>query len=585
MSEMAVLVLDGHSRAALETLQSLGRADVQVDVATEAKDCLAMHSRHVGRKLCQPSQERVADFHAWLRAQDKIRNYALIVPATETSLLGLRQLKENDPLRQKAVIPGNEAIDIALDKEKTWQLARELGVPAPASVLLSSLSETGEVPQFPVVLKPTHSKVMIDGELRTLAVAVVRNEAERQEQLRRWLPLTPVQQQQYVSGRGVGVEFLFNRGRRAWHFAHERVHEYPLTGGASSYRRSIDPPEALLRDAEKLLTTLHWHGVAMVEFKMDANGQHWLMEINPRLWGSLALSIDAGVDFPLGLLQIAKGEEPAAQPIYRVPYYTRDLRTDVDWLKNNLRADPQNPLLHTRPRSLSFLELCRPLIGCESWDHFDWRDLGITRRALTLAVTDQVRLVYGKLKNWRTQRRVLRRHRTLLHRLTAAGGPSKIVFLCYGNICRSPLAAGLAEQRLSGLSIESAGFHNQTGRSCPEKILRIGDSLGIDLLNHRSARVTPDHLASADLVIVMDLENLGRLRKEFPEIADRATLLGLFGTPGTLAIADPYLAEAAATNRICEQVRASVEGLALWVARAKCAAYTPAVPSTAAGHR
>ena len=64
MSEMTVLVLDGHSRAALETLQSLGRAGVQVDLAAEAKDCLAMHSRYVARKLQQPSQERIADFHA-----------------------------------------------------------------------------------------------------------------------------------------------------------------------------------------------------------------------------------------------------------------------------------------------------------------------------------------------------------------------------------------------------------------------------------------------------------------------------------------------------------------------------------------
>lgn len=585
MSEMTVLVLDGHSRAALETLQSLGRTGVQVDLAAEAKDCLAMHSRYVTRKLRQPSQERAAGFHAWLRAQDNKRNYALIVPATETSLLGLRQLNENDPLRRKAVIPGDKAIDIALDKEKTWQLARELGVRAPASVLLSSLSEIGQVRQFPVVLKPTHSKVMVDGELRTLAVAVVRSEAERQEQLLRWLPLTPVQQQQYVAGRGVGVEFLFDRGRKIWHFAHERVHEYPLTGGASSYRRSIDPPAALLHDAEKLLTALQWHGVAMVEFKMDANGQYWLMEINPRLWGSLALSVDAGVDFPLGLLQIAKGEEPASQQKYKVPYYTRDLRTDVDWLKSNLKADPQDPLLHTQSRSFSFLELLRPLSGRESWDHFDWHDLGITRRALTLAVTDQVRPVYRKIKNWQTRRRLLRRHKALLQRLAAAGGPGKIVFLCYGNICRSPLAARLAEQRLSGVAIESAGFHEQGGRSCPEKILRIGNSFGINLSGHRSARVMENHLANADLAIVMDLENLHRLRREFPEIADRTTLLGLFGTPGTLAIADPYLAEEAATNRICEQVRAGVEGLALWAAKAKLATYTPAVPSTAAGSR
>jgi len=585
MSEMTILVLDGHSRAALETVQSLGRAGMQVDLAAEAPDCLAMHSRYISRKLQQPSQERAADFQSWLREQDRLRDYTLIVPATETSLLGLRQLDENDPLRRKAVIPGDKALDIALDKEKTWQLAHQLGVPTPSGILLSTLSDIGPAQQFPVVLKPTHSKVVVDGALRTLAVAVVENESERQEQLRRWLPLTQVQQQEYIQGRGVGVEFLFNRGRKIWHFAHERVHEYPLTGGASSYRRSINPPAAMLQDAQKLLTTLHWHGVAMVEFKIDTKGQHWLMEINPRLWGSLALSIDGGVDFPLGLLQIVRGEQPAPQPKYKVPYYTRDFRTDVDWLKCNIRADRHDPLLHTRSRAISFLELLRPLLGRESWDHFDWHDLGMSRRVLTVAVTDQLRPVYRKLKAWQTKARLLRHHGNVLRRVKAAGGPRKIFFLCYGNICRSPLAAALAAKRLSGVTIDSAGFHEQTGRSCPQKILGIGKSFGIDLSSHRSARVTRDDWANADLVIAMDLENLKCLRQEFPEMANRTTLLGLFGTPETLAIADPYLADEAATSRICEQVRQGIEGLAAWVEGRKHAASTSAIPTPAVGGR
>lgn len=585
MRQTTVLVLDGHCRAALETLQSLGRAGVQVDLAAETQDCLAMHSRYISRKLQQPSQERAADFQAWLREQDNLRNYALIVPATETSLLGLRQLDENDPLRRKAIIPSDKALDIALDKEKTWQLAHQLGVSAPGGVLLSTLSEIGHVQAFPVVLKPTHSKVVVNGTLRTLAVAVVKNESERQEQLRRWLPVTAVQQQEYIQGRGVGVEFLFNRGKKIWHFAHERVHEYPLTGGASSYRRSIDPPVAMLQDAERLLSALNWHGVAMVEFKIDAKGQHWLMEINPRLWGSLALSIDAGIDFPLGLLQIAQSEEPVPQPKYKVGYYTRDLRTDVDWLKCNLRANQRDPLLHTQSRGLSFFQLLRPLFGRESWDHFDWRDLGITRRALALAMTDQVRPIYRKIKNWQIKRKLRRHHNALLRRLKAAGGPSKIVFLCYGNICRSPLAAALAEEQMSGIAIHSAGFHEQSGRNCPQKILWIGTAFGIDLSSHRSARITRDQLANADLVIAMDLENLSRLRQEFPEMANRTTLLGLFGRPETLAIADPYLADEAASNRICEQVREGVEGLASWVGERKRAESTSAIPTTATGGR
>jgi protein-tyrosine-phosphatase/predicted ATP-grasp superfamily ATP-dependent carboligase len=582
MSAIAVLVLDGHSRAALETLQSLGRAGVQVELAAETQDCLAMHSRYISRKLQQPSQERAADFRAWLRELDRLRNYALIVSATETSLLGLRQLDENDPLRRKAVIAGDKALEIALDKEKTWQLAHQLGVSAPRGVLISTLSDIGPVQQFPVVLKPTHSKVMVDGALRTLAVAIVKNESERQEQLQRLLPHTQVQQQEYIQGSGVGVEFLFKRGKKIWHFAHERVHEYPLTGGASSYRRSINPPAAMLQGAERLLTALHWHGVAMVEFKIDAKGQHWLMEINPRLWGSLALSIDAGVDFPLGLLQVARGEQPAPQPKYKVPYYTRDLRTDVDWLKCNLTANQHDPLLHTRSRTVSFLELLRPLFGRESWDHFDWRDLGLTRRALALAGTDQVRPIYHKIKNWQIKRKLRRHHNALLRRLKAEDGLSKIVFLCYGNICRSPLAAALAEKRLSGVRIDSAGFHEQTGRSCPQKILRIGTAFGIDVSSHRSARVTRDQLANADLVIAMDLGNLNRLRQEFPEMANRTTLLGLFGKPETLVIADPYLADEAASNRICKQVLEGVEGLASWVEETKRAASTSAIPTTAA---
>src|SRR4029077_3602676 len=117
--------------------------------------------------------------------------------------------------------------------------------------------------------------------------------------------------------------------------------------------------------AEELLTALHWHGVAMVEFKMDANGRYWLMEINPRLWGSLALSVDTGVNFPLGLLQVARGEQPSAQPDYKL-VYTRDLRTDLEWIKANLRADPQDPLLLTRSRSFSLIEFLRPLTGRES---------------------------------------------------------------------------------------------------------------------------------------------------------------------------------------------------------------------------
>ena len=382
---MRVLVLDGHSRAALETLQALGKVHADIDVSSEAADALAFCSIYLHGRLVQPSTVEQEAFIAWLQDLDRSNQYTLIVPSTEASLIALNGLPDDHPLRAKAIIPARQSIDTALDKRKTFELATRLKIPAPPSHLIvapeaAALPEQLPAPApFPLVMKPVRSKVVIGTQLVTINAALVANPQARNGYLKSWLPHTPILESEYFPGHGIGIELLFNRGKKCWHFAHERIHECPLSGGASSYRRSIAPPPAMLADAERLLAALQWHGVAMVEFKMNAKGDYRLIEINPRLWGSLALSIDAGVNFPLGLLALAQGREPPAQPAYRFGYYTRDLLEDVGWLWENLRADHADPLLITRPRLPAFLELFRPLLGRESWDHFDLKDLAVTR--------------------------------------------------------------------------------------------------------------------------------------------------------------------------------------------------------------
>lgn len=388
---MPVLVLDGHSRAAIETVQSLGRARLNIDVAAESLDCLAMRSRYITRKLLQPPPHAAGNFHGWLSEQDAQRKYELIVPSTEASLLALRSLEESDSLRGRSALPGNEALDLALDKQRTGQLGRDLGIPTPESVLLSRDNSIAPPSSYPVVLKPVHSKITVNGKLETVAAETIRDENAYKSYLERWLSHTTLLRQEHIAGRGVGANFLFDRGKKVWHFLHERIHELPLSGGASSYRRSVPPMSPLLDDAEKILTTLKWHGVAMVEFKVDVHGRHWLMEINPRLWGSLALAIDAGVNFPWGLWLLAQHLEIPPQPEYRSYYYTRDLRSDLEWMKANLRANRNDHLLLAKPWIPALMELFRPLIGRESWDHFDFRDLAVTRAILSASFRNQLR--------------------------------------------------------------------------------------------------------------------------------------------------------------------------------------------------
>src|SRR3989454_473918 len=302
-------------------------------VSAENQRCFAFHSIYASGKVKQPPHADHEQFISWLRALDARFHYALLIPATELSLLVFRALPQADPLRLKAVLPSDDALDVTLDKHRTWCLASRLGIPVPSSVTIRSLDEVPPAERFPVVLKPIRSKVRIGTTLASASAAIIGDDTARMEFLRTWLQHVPIQQQDYIEGCGIGVEFLYGSGVQLWHFAHERIHEFPLTGGGSSYRRSIRPPDELLAAGKQLLDILQWHGVAMVEFKVRNDGTFYLMEVNPRLWGSLALPIDVGVNFPLALLQIAVGETPRPQPAYRVHYYARNLTEDPKWLR------------------------------------------------------------------------------------------------------------------------------------------------------------------------------------------------------------------------------------------------------------
>jgi len=71
----------------------------------------------------------------------------------------------------------------------------------------------------------------------------------------------------------------------------------------------------------------------MVEFKVSCDGTPFLMEVNARFWGSLQLAIDAGVDFPWLLYQLATGRTPDTIECYKVGIKNRWLVGDVAHLR------------------------------------------------------------------------------------------------------------------------------------------------------------------------------------------------------------------------------------------------------------
>jgi predicted ATP-grasp superfamily ATP-dependent carboligase len=119
--------------------------------------------------------------------------------------------------------------------------------------------------------------------------------------------------QEYIPNGGeFGVYTLFDyKGEPILLTVQKRIGTRYHYGGISTLRETVQN-DALVNIAFHLLKRIRWSGVAMVEFRIDErDGVPKLMEINPRFWGSLQLSLLAGADFPFHLYQLMMDENPA----------------------------------------------------------------------------------------------------------------------------------------------------------------------------------------------------------------------------------------------------------------------------------
>ena len=119
---------------------------------------------------------------------------------------------------------------------------------------------------------------------------------------------------------------------------------------------------------------------------------------------------------------------------------------------------------------------------------------------------------------------------------------TRILIICTGNMCRSPMAAGLARQmlaerlgcrpdllRVHGLEVASAGTAAFGGSAASDNAVEVLEERGIDLTKHRSQPVTVDALLAADYIWVMTRSHLEWVVRQAPEVASRVSLLDPLG--------------------------------------------------------
>ena len=148
-----------------------------------------------------------------------------------------------------------------------------------------------------------------------------------------------------------------------------------------------------------------------------------------------------------------------------------------------------------------------------------------------------------------------------------------ILFVCYGNIIRSALAAALTRRHglESGIPVDrvhSAGLAAKAGREADPRAVAAGRTLGVDLRDHRAQPLTREMVDEATVIFVMDRLNEARLLARCPDAAGRLRRLGALAVSGDGdIIPDPYVLDAAAVVAAAERIDRATRELVRELAR------------------
>jgi predicted ATP-grasp superfamily ATP-dependent carboligase len=372
-----VLVTDARHRQALAAVRQLGADGLTPAVIRGRATAPAAVSRWCYLALEAPDLETQPDAYvdAVLEACATYRPRVLM-PVHDGSISALSARRPEVEQVVRLALARDSAVEAATDKGLTLTAAEELDVRVPRGMLVRDPADAEtaiDAVGLPTVVKPLRAWSEGDGTGRHVRPIVTFDRAVAADATGRLLSAgTEVAIQEWLPGHREAVALIYARGRFWARFASRTLRSRPPIGGDSIVRESIPLPRDITRDAEHLVEHLGLEGYSEVEFRRDAEGRAALMEINPRLSGTVELSVRTGVPFPRLLYDWACGRPLRPIDNYRTGVRMRWLGGDLSWLRTAL-ADPSHPEVPSRAGAIrTFLADFRRRAR---YDYVDWRDL------------------------------------------------------------------------------------------------------------------------------------------------------------------------------------------------------------------
>jgi len=288
-----------------------------------------------------------------------------------------------------------------------------------------------------------------------------------------------------------------------------------------------------------------------VEFRKDpATGRIGLMEVNGRFWGSISLALHSGVDFPWYVWQLAHGEKPTPA-IPRAGMRFRWLAGDLKRMWEAMTSDEH---YGWRAASQSFENSNPTRDSIWSWSD-PWpavqdflyavgaiglKAAGVAARGILPPASFQ-RLRMARQAGLTVPLKYIRQTITRSGRFRPFRAPVRsVVFICHGNIMRSPMAETMFRAAAPHIRVESAGTFAVAGRNADDRAARVATEFGYSLERHRAQPLSSEMIDAADLLVVMDYVNYIVVTDRFPQAARKTLLLGSLERGAALEIDDPY---------------------------------------------
>jgi protein-tyrosine-phosphatase len=154
---------------------------------------------------------------------------------------------------------------------------------------------------------------------------------------------------------------------------------------------------------------------------------------------------------------------------------------------------------------------------------------------------------------------------------------SGVVFVCHGNIMRSPVSEAMLRNKLDrrgirNVKVASAGMHAIAGRSADSRAQIVAPEFGVSVNAHRAQLLTQGLVDSYDLVVVMDIQNAAEFLMRFPQAGDKLFMLRQFSEQKRAAgrdIPDPYPGDENYMRQCCGMLQECIEGLTVELAKAQ----------------